>query len=55
MIFDSKKDGKRAEDFHEKCDGRGPTVSFIQIKDGPCIGGFTTAHWRKIEEEDKAS
>jgi hypothetical protein len=51
MIFNARRDGWTAEDFHEKCDGQGPTISFIQIKDGPCIGGFTTAKWRSIEED----
>lgn len=43
MIFNARIDGWRADDFHENCDGKGPTISFIQLKDGPCIGGFSTA------------
>lgn len=43
MIFNARNDGWKASNFHEKCDGQGATVSFIQIKNGACIGGFTTA------------
>jgi hypothetical protein len=34
-----------AKDFHDKCDDKLNTVSLLQIKDGDCIGGFTTAKW----------
>lgn len=50
MIFNARQHGWKAKDFHEYCDGKGPTVSFIQVKNGPCIGGFTTASWKGIEE-----
>jgi hypothetical protein len=55
MIFNARKDGWSASDFHEKCDDIGPTISFIQLKNGPCIGGFTTAKWRSIEEEERSN
>jgi hypothetical protein len=42
MIYNGKEDGWKAKDFHKKCDMKGPTVSFMQIENGPCIGGFTT-------------
>jgi hypothetical protein len=43
MIFNAKVDGWKAKDFHSKCDLQGPTLSIMKIKDGPVIGGFTTA------------
>jgi hypothetical protein len=43
MIFNAKVDGWKAKDFHKKCDLQGPTISLIKIKEGPVIGGFTTA------------
>ena len=52
MIFNARKEGWSALDFHESCDGQGPTISFIQIKDGPCIGGFTTMKWRSIKDDE---
>jgi hypothetical protein len=30
-------------DFHSRCDKRGPTISLFKVKDGDCIGGYTTA------------
>ena len=45
MIYNGREDGWKAKDFHKKCDRKGPTVSFIQIQDGPCIGGFTLCQW----------
>jgi hypothetical protein len=32
-------------DFEERCVEKGPTLSLFKVKDGPCIGGFTTANW----------
>ena len=52
MIYNGREDGWKAKDFHRKCDRKGPTVSFIQIEDGPCIGGFTTNQWRSCEKID---
>ena len=51
MIFNAKEDGWKAKDFHKKCDLQGPTISFIQIKDGPIVGGFTTAQWRNADND----
>ena len=42
----------QAKDFHAKCDRKGPTITFIQLKNGPLIGGFTTAHWKNCRESD---
>lgn len=37
--------GWNARDFHSRCDKRGPTISLFKIKDGDCIGGYTSASW----------
>lgn len=37
--------GWNAEDFHQRCDGWGPTISLFKVKDGDCIGGYTNAEW----------
>ena len=42
----------QAKDFHAKCDRKGPTITFIQLKNGPLIGGFTTAHWKNCRDSD---
>ena len=31
--------------FHSRCDGKLPTISLFQIKNGDCVGGFTKAPW----------
>ena len=33
------------KDFHDRCNNRGPTISLFKIKDGDCIGGFTSVKW----------
>jgi len=33
------------EDFHSRCDKKEKTVSLFQIKDGDCIGGYTSQCW----------
>jgi hypothetical protein len=33
------------DDFHLRCNGKGPTISLFKVKDGDCIGGYTSAKW----------
>ncbi len=49
LLYRGSRDGWFAEDFHRRCDDRGPTLSLFKIKvprgfkkPGDCIGGFTT-------------
>ena len=44
------KSGWTYEAFHSRCDGKGPTLTLFQIKDGDCIGGFTEAQWDSAED-----
>ena len=37
------------EDFHKRCDMKGPTLTLMRVKDGPCIGGFTLCQWTSDE------
>ena len=30
-------------DFHSRCDGKSPTISLFKVKNGDCIGGYTSA------------
>ncbi len=47
LLYRGSRDGEwRFIDFHSRCDEKGPTVSLFQVKDGPCIGGFTNAPWK---------
>jgi TLD len=36
------RDGKRAIEFHRKCDNKGPTVTLIRTKTGIVCGGYTS-------------
>jgi len=44
-IYVASKDGDRAQDFHEKCDGKGPTVAIIKTTTGNILGGYTDVSW----------
>ena len=33
------------EDFHSRCDNKGPTISLFKTWRDDCIGGFTKAQW----------
>lgn len=45
LIYRGSRDGWKSEDFHSRCDDRGPTISLFQIKDEDCIGGFIKTQW----------
>ena len=47
LIFRGSRNGFKAEDFHEKCDGKSNTIVFVQAKNGRRFGGFTEAKWDK--------
>ena len=38
-------DGKKSEDFHSKCDGKGPTVTVAKLSNGKLIGGYAGVSW----------
>jgi hypothetical protein len=35
-----------AKDFYRLVDIKAPTVSLLKLKNGICIGGFTTSKWQ---------
>jgi hypothetical protein len=41
LLFRGSIHGWNANDFHSRCDGKGPTISLFKVKDGDCIGGYT--------------
>eukprot|EP00347_Sterkiella_histriomuscorum_P012815 403367121 len=42
LLYKGSKDGFKTSKFHELCDGKGPTVSFILSDHGLVFGGFTS-------------
>jgi len=45
LLFNSKVDGDNSNTFHNKCDGKGATITFIQTTAGKRIGCFTSVSW----------
>ncbi len=43
LLFRGSEHGWMNNDFHSRCDNKGPTISLFKIKGGDCIGGFTNA------------
>ena len=40
LIYRATRDGSYPSNFHEKCDNKGPTISFIKTDDNKKFGGF---------------
>ena len=44
MLYRGSRDGFTYKAFHDRCDGKGPTISLFKLKhNGDCIGGYTSA------------
>jgi hypothetical protein len=51
LLYSGHLHGWNAKDFHDRCDNKGATLNLFQIKDGDCVGGYTTQHWESSESE----
>jgi hypothetical protein len=49
LLYSGHLHGWNVKDFHDRCDSKGRTVSLFQIKDGDCIGGYTSQCWESPE------
>ena len=45
LLFTTNKDGDSSNTFHNKCNGKGPTITFIKTTNGKRIGGFANISW----------
>ena len=45
LLFRATRDGFQAKKFHEKCDGKSYTVTFVVTSIGRRFGGFTDQTW----------
>ncbi len=43
LLYSGSLHGWMFKDFHSRCDNKGPTISLFKLKDGDCVGGYTTA------------
>lgn len=44
-LYRASKDGFQAATFHQKCDGKGPTVTVIKATNGNIFGCYTPCKW----------
>ena len=49
MIYQGSINGFTCLEFHKACNYRGATISLFKLKNGLCIGGFTKAQWKSVE------
>eukprot|EP01012_Entosiphon_sulcatum_P041529 TRINITY_DN5537_c0_g1_i6.p1 TRINITY_DN5537_c0_g1~~TRINITY_DN5537_c0_g1_i6.p1 ORF type:complete len:308 (-),score=67.55 TRINITY_DN5537_c0_g1_i6:10-897(-) len=45
LLFTAQKDGWAGQQFHAKCDGKGPTVVLLHSTTGCVFGGYAAASW----------
>ena len=45
LLFRTSVDGDSSATFHSKCNGKGPTITFVKTTNGRRIGGFTMLSW----------
>ena len=45
LLYRGSDHGWNIIDFHSRCDNKGHTICLFKVKEGDCIGGFTTAQW----------
>lgn len=55
LLFRAYKDGFTASSFHQKCDGKNFTVTFVLTKNGRRFGGFTDQAWDQNDDYKKGS
>jgi hypothetical protein len=48
LCYRASLDGWKAEDFHSKCDNKGPTVVFVKVGNF-IFGGFTDRNWSAMK------
>jgi len=53
LLFRASRDGFTAENFHSRCNNKGPTVTIVQSGEN-IFGGFTEKSWRsKLVDQTK--
>jgi len=45
LIFRGTRDGMYAQNFHSKCDGKGPTITLFRNDKGNIFGGYSPIKW----------
>ena len=47
LLFRASRDGYAAQNFHDKCNGKGNTLTLVKTTTGKRFGGFTDAQWNQ--------
>ena len=53
LLFRKSRDGSTPNDFHNKCDNKGITITFIETTKGYKFGGYTELPWDKSNSGKK--
>eukprot|EP00347_Sterkiella_histriomuscorum_P001411 403372137 len=53
LLFKGTTNGFAASQFHNYCDNKGPTVTFILSELGQVFGGFTSLPWTSPPDNGK--
>lgn len=52
LLYRASRDGDSAQDFHNKCDDKYPTVTLVATTDGWKFGGYTDRGWESNSYDD---
>lgn len=47
LIYQATVNGWTADNFHQCCDGKGPTLHIIKTDKNRIFGGYTSVSWDK--------
>ena len=45
LLYRASRDGRQAQDFHSRCDGKGATITVIKCSGGFVFGGYADVPW----------
>ena len=45
LIYRGSRDGSKSNDFHSKCDNKGPTICLYKNEKGNIFGGYASISW----------
>ena len=54
LIYRGTRDGDNAYNFHQKCDGKAPTLTLIRALKNQIFGGYTEAAWDSLSRHSKS-
>ena len=53
LLFRGTRDGMYSQNFHEKCDDKGPTITLFRNDKGNIFGGYLPISWKNTGEYQK--